>query len=204
MNTVPRLWPGSTVVCIGGGPSLRALDLELCREAGLRAIAINDAFKLASWADVLYAADRAWIDAHDGVPSFAGSKFSIASHDTVQRPDWTVLRNTGFEGLELDASGLRTGFNSGYQGVGLAVHLGATRILLLGYDMAPAEDGREHWFTDGPDRKMSPYVQMRQAFNGLVEPLEALGVEVLNCSRRTVLTAFPCMRLDDALATVAA
>jgi hypothetical protein len=199
VNVVPTRWPGSTIMCIGGGPSLRALDVDLCHQAGLHVIAVNDAYKVAPWADVLYAADRTWIDAHEGVPSFVGSKYSIESHNTVERPDWTVLSNTGFHGLETDPSGLRTGFNSGYQAINLAVHLGAHRILLLGYDMAPADDGREHWFTDGPDRKMSPYAQMREAFDTLVEPISDLRVIVWNCSRRTALTAFPRVTLEHAL-----
>jgi len=200
VTQVPRIWPGSTIVCLGGGPSLTPADVHAVRvDRHAHVIAINDAYLLAPRADILYAADRAWIDQHDGVPSFLGPKYSIESHDTTSRPDWTILRNTGWLGLETDPSGLRAGHNSGYQAINLAVHFGARRILLLGYDMAPSEDGREHWFQDGPDRKMSPYPQMCAAFETLVEPLAALGVEVINCSRRTALTAFPCQPLEVAL-----
>jgi hypothetical protein len=185
------------VVCLGGGPSLTAEDVAAVR--GQRTIAINDAYRLAPWADVLYAADRSWIDAHDGVPGFAGMKYSIASHDPTPRPDWTVLQNTGIEGLERDPSGLRTGFNGGYQAINLAVHLGAARILLLGYDLGPDAERREHWFEDQPVRTVSPYPQMREAFQTLVLPLIACGVSVVNCSRRTALAAFACARLAEEL-----
>lgn len=189
-----------TYVLIGGGPSLTPEDVDAVRGRA-RVIAINDAYRLAPWADVLYAADRKWIDWHDGVPSFTGPKFSIEGGSTpaTTRPGWTVLRNTGFVGLELDPTGLRAGFNSGYQALNLAVHLGARRILLLGYDMAPAVDGRSHWFGDHPDKMPSPYDQMRAAFATLVEPLAELGVEVINCSRQTALLTFPCYPLDTML-----
>jgi hypothetical protein len=186
-----------TFVLIGGGPSLTLEDVEFVRGKA-RVIAINDAYLLAPWADVLYAADRSWIDRHYGVPCFKGRKYSIDSKDPTPRQDWTVLRNTGPLGLEMDPSGLRAGFNSGYQAINLAVHLGARQIILLGYDMSP--DGvREHWFKDPPDRQPSPYAEMRAAFDSLVEPLTQLGISVVNCSRRTALTAFPCASLTDAL-----
>jgi hypothetical protein len=192
-----------TFVLIGGGPSLTPADVDAVR-GHARAIAINDAYKLAPWAFCLYAADKKWIDWHDGVPSFRGSKYSIESSDTTTRPGWTVLRNTGFLGLETDPKGLRAGFNSGYQAINLAVHFGAKRIVLLGYDMAPNHGGPSHWFGEHPDKVPSPYPQMREAFESLVEPLEANGVEVVNCSRRTALTAFPCRSLEDVFAEVAA
>jgi hypothetical protein len=198
MITVPRLWPGETVVLLGGGPSLTADDVEAVR-GHARVIAINDAYRLAPWADVLYAADRKWIDWHEGVPWFHGPKYSIDSQDPTTRSDWRVLRNTGFVGLELEPTGLRAGFNSGFQAINLAVHLGAARMLLLGYDLSPAPDGRTHWFGAHPDRQPSPYAAMIDAFPSLVEPLKALGVSVINCSRRTVLQTFPRAPLADVL-----
>jgi len=111
-----------------------------------------------------------------------------------------VLQNTGYTGLELEPTGLRTGRNSGYQAINLAVHLGAARILLLGYDMAENPVGPSHWFGEHPDHQPSPYPQMREAFDTIVEPLAAIGVTVVNCSRRTALTAFPCALLEDELA----
>lgn len=187
-----------TFVLIGGGPSLTRDDVDAVR-GHARVIAINDAYTLAPWADALYAADRKWIDWHDGVPSFHGPKYSIESHDTTTRPEWTVLRNTGFDGLETDPSGLRTGFNSGYQAINLAVHLGARRIILLGYDMMISRDGLSHWFGDHPDKSVSPYLQMREAFTTLRAPLSDLGVDVVNCSRWTALDVFPRAPLQIAL-----
>lgn len=203
---VPRLWPGATVVCIGGGPSLTVEDVEFVRNKA-RVIAINDAYKLAPWAEVLYAADARWIDWHDGVPSFEGLKYSIEGGQVAAttRQGWRVLRNTAPVGLELDPSGLGAGFDSGYQALNLAVHLGARRILLLGYDMGLAVDGRSHWFGEHPaPTDPSLYSYMREAFASLVEPLAALGIEVINCSRRTALAVFPRASLSTALAERAA
>jgi hypothetical protein len=199
---VPKQWPGATVVLIGGGPSLTVADVELVEQqhriGAVRAIAINNAYVIAPWADVLYAADAQWWEWHGGVPSFTGPKYSIEGREQVRYPDVQILRNTGFTGLELDSSGLRAGFNSGYQAVNLAVHFGATRILLLGFDLS-VDGAKSHWFGDHPVHRVSPYAQMIAAFETLPEPLSALGVSVVNCSRRTALTCFPCASIDDAL-----
>lgn len=194
---VPRLWPESTVVCIGGGPSLTEADVDACRGRA-RVIAVNDAYRLAPWADLLYACDGRWWKMHKGVMSFAGPKFALTA---PQPNDWGVLnlRNNGRDGLCLEPDGLCTGRNSGYQAINLAVHLGAKRILLLGYDMKRS-GGKSHWFGEHQRGALtSPYQRFLEAFTTMQEPLRTLGVEVINCTRSTVLHTFPKMTIDDAL-----
>ena len=48
MPEVSRLWPGSTVVCIGSGPSLTPEDVAYVRGKA-RVIAINRSVDLAPW-----------------------------------------------------------------------------------------------------------------------------------------------------------
>jgi hypothetical protein len=194
---VPRLWPDSTIVCIGGGPSLTPEDVDFCRGKA-RVIAVNDAYKLAPWADVLFGCDAKWWSWHKGAPRFAGLKYAI-QEQARRWPGVQALRNMGETGLERDPSGLRTGRNSGYQAINLAVHLGARRIVLLGYDLGPAKDGKTHWFGNHPDRAPSPYGLMLRKFETIVAPLKDAGIEVLNCSRRTALTVFPRRVLSEVL-----
>ncbi len=200
--TVPRTFPGATLACLGGGPSLTPADVDALR-GRVPVIAINDAYKLAPWADVLYACDAKWWAWHQGVPSFAGPKYSIDGH-AGRWPGVQVLKNTGTRGLELAPTGLRTGRNSGHQAINLAVHLGATRVLLLGYDMSPAKDGKQHWFGTHPDKQPSPYRLMLTEFKGLRAHLAAAGVTVVNCSRRTVLEEFERAPLERELALLPA
>lgn len=199
--TVPRLWPDSIVVCIGGGPSLTPDDVATVR-GRTHVIAINDAYRLAPWADVLYAADAIWWRKHAGAPAFTGSLKYTLQADARRWPGVQVLRNTGQHGLEHDPRGLKTGRNSGYQAINLAKHLGARRILLLGYDMRSGGRGRSHWFGDHPwqGANSSPYHSFIKCFERLAEPLKAAGLEVINCSRDTALDVFPKMSLVEALA----
>lgn len=198
-GSVPRAWVGETVVCLASGPSLTQADVDACH--GLKVIAIKDCIRLAPRAAALYACDAKWWRAHPETASYAGPKYALEHEPS--RPDVTLLRNTGMVGLET-AGGLRTGQNSGYQAINLAVLYGAARILLLGYDMQP-DGGRHHWFGAHPYAASAPpYDYFLRFFDTIVEPLKAAGVEVLNCTRRTALTVFPQVALEHALEQVPA
>lgn len=194
--SVPRLWPGETVVCLGSGPSLTAEDVDFCRGRA-RVIAVKDTVRLAPWADALYSGEIKWWKHYGPSLAFEGLRYGIDHQD--MRSYATVLKNTGMTGLETEPSGLRTGKNSGYQAINLAVHFGAARIVLLGYDMEAA-GSQQHFFGDHPYPRSDVFRDFVPLYDTLVEPLKALGVTILNASRRTALTAFDRCSLAEALA----
>lgn len=211
-DRVVRDWPESTVFCLGGG-TITPAEVEAIRGAG-RVIAVNDAYRLAPWADALYAADRTWWHHHRGVPDFTGEKYGMRSKVATERdrpfPDGVrVLHHAARAGLSDDPSTLYIGgsgeSNSGHQAIGLAVLKGARRIILLGYDLQLLANGRAHWFGDHPVaiRQRSNYLAYRKPFATLVEPLQARGITLLNASSHTALTCFPRVTLADVLATEA-
>lgn len=187
-------------VIIGGGPSLTPEQVEMCR--GHRVIAVNNAVYLCPWAEALYFCDARWFGWHkDAVLSFSGPVYTLDNrHLTSQIPGLISLRNDGTAGLCDEPDGLRTGRNSGYQAINLAVHRGATRILLLGFDMR-AVGGKVHWHKQHPIATPADHLDvMRPLFRTLVEPLKARGVEVLNCTPGSALDVFPKVDLAEALA----
>ena len=166
---------------------------------------VNDAHRFAPWADVLYASDVPWwTKHHEALKGFQGLKFTVGQGRTPKPikglPDVQVLRNTGTLGLELDPSALRTGLNSGYAAINLAVHFGAARMLLLGFNMSPV-NGKRHFFGNHKGlNNSSDYTRFAQKFQSLVEPLARLGVSVVNCTSPTRLTCFPQQPLREVLA----
>ncbi len=193
--TVPRLFPGATIAILGGGPSLTPAQVDAVKH--LPCIAIKDAIRLAPCADVLYACDAKWWAHYGPRLSYTGVRFALQDRAETWAP---VLRNTGPIGLETDPSGLRTGKNSGYQAINLAYHLGARRVLLLGYDMRPDAKGRHHWFGGHPYATVDPpYKDFLELFPTLLEPLRAAGVEVVNCTQGSALTCFRMATLAEAL-----
>ncbi len=192
---VSRMWPGQTVVIIGGGASLSLAQIRtiaMKRLAGrCRVIAVNDAVYPAWWADWLHACDAKWWQWHiQEVQHFSGIKTTVEN----EVPDGWVdgfLKQTGIEGFDPDPSSIRTGGNSVYQAICIAMHAGAARIVLVGVDMRGP-----HWFGDHPD-KITPNfsVDLAPHFETLKPALAERGVAVANASLTTALQAFPAVDL---------
>lgn len=228
-STVEPLWAGGVVIIIAGGPSVTRADVELVRQArardAVRVIVVNDAFLLAPWADVSYAADlhwHGWMQKGIAKPElglsaddvrrlwreFRGEKCSIQNGSgELTDPDVHVLRNETFphhaDGLSADRGALRTGRNSGFQALGLAVHAGADLVLLLGFDGKPGADGKTHWHGEHPrPTPAAVWPLVRQSFAMVTSDLEKAGVEVINCSPGTAIGAFPKSTMKGALEVV--
>lgn len=205
--TVPKIWPGATIAIAASGPSLNEDDLDYARERGARVVAVNDGVRMAPWADVLYSSDRYWYPHYKGVPGFTNPKYGLGTsvgkrNEFHNLPDVIVLRNTGDDGLELDPGGLRNGRNSGYAAINLAVHLGAAKIILLGFN-GGQKSGQSHFFGDHPSglthTSENVYATFRRLYKTLVEPLKSAGIEIVNCTDGTRIDAFPVARLRETL-----
>ncbi|MFH1806833.1 MAG: hypothetical protein ABID63_18285 [Pseudomonadota bacterium] len=198
-------WCGQSVCITGNGPSLAGCDIDIARSAGCRIIAVNDAWRLAEpggGCDVLYACDGKWWDAHKGVPEFAGEKWTQDRQASL-RYGLEYVPSLEESGLSLSAPVIHRGSNGGYQAINLAVLFGAARIILLGYDMGVADDGRRHWFGDhraGLNNPDAPdFARWSANFATMVPDLKAAGVQVINASRRTRLACFECGELKRVL-----
>ena len=207
--TAPEMWPESTFVIVAGGPSVTPAQVDCCcnrqdRGSLVRVIAVNDAYRIAPWADVLYFCDDKWWQWHaKKLADWRGLIVRLAGgqHDFGDARI-KVLKNMDKAGLCPFRDGLHNGSNSGYQAINLAVHLGAKRILLLGFDMqAPLVNGRPktHWFGDHPGgTSPSVYSQMLPWFDSLVAPLAKRGVEVINCTPGSAIKVFPRAGIEEA------
>lgn len=190
--TVPKIWSGETVSILACGPSLKNLDVESIRGP---VIAINDAFLRCDFADVLYFCDKIWwLDYESEVRQHFKGKHIVTLENQI--PGVHALRNTGITGFDPSPDSLRHGRNSGYQAIHLAAHLGAGRILLYGYDMHVDRGGQLHW--GKRKRETMTYNTydyllrnvMLPNFKTLKEPLEQMGIEVLNATPGSALTVW--------------
>lgn len=108
-----------------------------------------------------------------------------------------MLRNDGDEGLSNNPGALRTGLNSGYQALGLAIAAGAARVVLLGYDMHFDGD-RDHWHAGHPVRVgEGMYRDVYAKFFNKLAPL--LATPVLNATPGSALQCFPQVTLESLL-----
>jgi hypothetical protein len=167
------------------------------RKSKLVTIVVNDTHRLAPWADALYAADAKWWAYHaQQALKFEGLKIT---RDVVPWDCVLQLQVSGKSGFDPDPSFIRTGNNSGYQALHVAIHAGARRILLCGFDMHG-----QHWFGEHPHGLADAISDVQRKlfipeFEKLAPLLPEMGVDVVNCTPDSALTCFPMMRLDDAL-----
>lgn len=191
---VPRMWEGQTVAVLASGPSMTPHVAAAVRS--IPTIVINDTFRLAPWAALLYAADAAWWAAHPDAHAFAGLKVTVDSVQGVKQ-----LAYSGSVGFDPNPGAIRTGSNSGYQGVHIAAQAGAARILLCGFDMSAAKGA--HWFGPHDDGLVNTapetYERFIRRFEHLKVALDALGIEVINCTPGSALKCFACADLADIL-----
>lgn len=197
LASIHPIWENGAVYIIGGGPSLRGFDWEQLR--GRKVIAINRAFEVAPWADVLY-----WTDADfyrwykRDIDSFRGMKVTCRP---AKIPSENILLLCGVRdyGLDLRPSYICDGNNSGYGALNLAVKLGAKRIYLLGYDLHSTQDAT-HWH-NGYNRRHNHtiYKRLFKYFDSAVPVLNKLGVEVWNANPDSHLACFRKCSLADAI-----
>lgn len=189
----------STWIILASGPSMCAEDADAVRGCGT-VVAINSTIQLAPWADVLYAGDPSWWQAYgDTVRDFRGRRVGLRIPGQPRGVEQLLFRMGA--GLGLDR--INSGNNSGYQAINFAFLEGATRIVLLGYDMKHT-GGRHHWHADHPKPlgNFNPGMPELCApkFAALANDLHARGVTVINASRETALRCFTRLPLDQALA----
>lgn len=184
-----------TAICIASGPSLCADDVEYCKGKG-RVYVVNDCYKMAPWADVLYACDLPWWEHHSGVPGFAGEKWTV-DLEASRKYGLNHIGTLHGEVWSSRADAIATGRNSGFQALNLAAH-SADRIILLGYDMKLGPNRERHWFGEHPGalNKNSDYHVFIKAFRDAAPHIKQ---KVINCSRATALDCFPQADLRDVL-----
>jgi hypothetical protein len=174
---------------------------------------VNDAYRLFPDARVLYACDAQWWNAHRGCPDFSGEKWSshgIAGRvrhndklDVARKYGLNLVAGKDGEGFSFDPEVIHYGSNSGFQAINLAILMGATRIVLVGFNLGHV-DGKKHFFGDHPRglRNTHSYSNFLRAFNRAAKLLP-LHIQILNATPNSALTCFPRISLDDALSLAA-
>ncbi len=198
-HRIGRDWEGETAFIVGGGTSVLSQDIETIH--GRRVIVINSSYETVPFADYLIYHDEQWWRKHRHlVSAFRGIIINVTK--TRQKCERRLFaRKASPPGLARDPQSLtmfRTTFTAA---INLAVHLGASRIVLLGADGKMGADGRSHhhaphtWWKFNTDR----WDKHRAELATLIEPLRDLGIDVVNASPGTAWDMWPVMTLKDAI-----
>lgn len=139
------------------------------------------------------------------MPGFRGTKLA---HDTgvcVTYRDVHKIEIRDHNRMLFDEPGvIGSGGNSGFQALNIAAQFGATRILLIGFDMHAASN--VHWYGRNVGKNMRnprdhDYVGWREALNKQSVVLRKMGIDVVNASPDSALVCFERKTLGAALSS---
>jgi len=192
------MWQGQTAYILGGGSSFDPAQAEKLR--GKNVIGCNEAFQLGAdvvpWCHFL---DLAWWMEHKAAAKDYTGTFTTCA-TLVEDPAVRVFktRNKGIEFEQADTLGSNR--NTGLSAINLAIHFGATRIILIGFDMGGGEKGG-HWYArEKPTNKSSLRMHRKSALEVYEDIEEHGGIEILNASPDSKLTYWPKITIEEALA----
>lgn len=180
-------------ICIANGASLTREDVEYCQGKGI-VYAVKEAVYLAPWADAVYAADGDWWQLKNGLPEYTGEKIGLEEKIcekyglTCQKYDAKLVWGSG--------DTIATGGNSGFQAVNIAVNRGATKVILLGYDMGYSTN--KHWWTGQFKRDCRPS-NYKDWIDKFTKAAPLIPAEIINCTRETALNCFKRADLRDVI-----
>lgn len=204
LNPVQPVFKQKDVFIVGGGNSLQNFNFDLLKDKCV--ITINRSFIHVPFAQVLYFSDYRfymWASGKmgddneliDNFKKYKGKIYTI-SNKISNDERISVLINSGKTGFDTINGKLKHGGNSGYAAINLAYHLGAKRIILMGYDMKKLK-GKLH-FHNGYISKQNELVYKRfvAPYELLSKMTTDLGLPIYNTSLESDLPYFQKVKLE--------
>lgn len=204
-------WDDRPTLLIGGGPSLRGLDLSKIKEHG-RVVLINDAARFIQ-GDVLFTADSRWIQSRKELmgdwPGWIGWKgeeiiFTVSRFHRLQNLK-TASRITYLEraypanfSLSTKLDQLTVGGNSGFAALNLAFLKRSKTVYLLGFDLAPGPHANWHDGYKDQNRLSNHgyYKGWNLSFTKVASQLKG-RVQVINLNQDSAVRCFEMGRYAD-------
>lgn len=229
--TAPDMWQDGECWIIAGGPSMPrqfGVTEELIRRVmnreenpsayspylspihGKHVIAVNNAYQLGSWIDVVFFGDCAWYKTHrKKLAEFPGLKVTSCNRFTNKPKEksegikYLARDKTHRQGISSDKSKVSWNNNSGAAAINLAVHFGAKRIILLGFDMSLDKGKISHWHGSHGNpwekQKPPPFKRHLKGFPVIAADAKSMGVEIINASPDSAIDDFLKMGVKELL-----
>jgi hypothetical protein len=205
---------GKTVACIATGPSLTLQQVETARRKGFVLFGCNNVWESVPDLAVHYACNEGWWVHYwsDALAKHPASKWTV-NKVAAQKYGLNWIAEKDAPGLSQDPAVIHHGHGSGFTMLNLAYLMGASRIVLLGYDLkyAPDYNGTDkkvgktprHFFGEYPSALLHwPIFSVKDGVHvelvKLYESVAAQGlVEIVNCTPGSAATCFPMMTVDE-------
>lgn len=191
------------VSIVSGGWSASQVDLTKIPGP---VIGVNNATLHMPRVDMAITMDRRWAEAYWPWIRERGNAGSLKAFlrrnnvcNIAERPDWlTIYKNDHKSFVMSDETNTLNGTNSGGVALNLAYSLKPRQLLLFGFDYRRGPKGQFHWFEPSTNTGVvgayaihdNRYRNWAREFEYAGEQFRRAGIEVLNVSDTTVVTAF--------------
>ena len=195
---------------MGGGPSLPLL-LENKVFDQCPVIAVNDAFRFGSWIDVCFFGDTKWYWWNkEDLKAFTGLKVTCNRmrdprkavgeiFPTVEgEPDLRIVQYSNGYGICSEPNKVYFNSSSGAAAINLAWHLGARKVVLVGYDMRVINNSR-NWRPHPnviPGSTPKGFKHFIKPFDRIARDAKRLKLKVVNATPESGLQHFPFVELE--------
>ena len=187
---------GRKVFIIGGGPSLKEIDISLLDNR--LTVGINVAYKILKNPTALYWCDESWAASeYDFLSKINCFKFTgkhsadgFIKDNIKSVAGATVLKRTGDFGIDPDCDHVR-GNNSGAHVINLLANMKVSDIILLGFD-GKILNGKTHWHKgyNLPMNNMIYSDMFTPSICSMATPLKNLGINIINLSTESAIDCF--------------
>jgi len=211
----PKLWQGGTVFILGGGPSFnleKEKNISLIKDK--RVIGTNVAYTLGDWIDIVWFGDLKFWRYHKArLREYPSLVMTCNDNTTLNEYTWLkqLRRKGSATGICTDRRYVCWNRNTGSSAINLAYHLGAKRVVLLGFDMKEVakekhEDGRpiKNWHdvhkkyeTRKMQESLGCYKRYLKCMPDIKRDADKLGLEIINATPNSAIVQFPFAKLED-------
>jgi hypothetical protein len=207
------------VLIIGGGESLKGFDFDQLLDFSGRIIVVNNVIFHVPRADYWMTVDpsknrrpqKAMMKKRDGTYYFCAQpkveewetpEYHRRWYPEVHGIHYLERISNGDYSLQEDKTKITTG-DSIYGALGLAYHMEAKKIAVLGLDVK----GFGHWYNDKdpynghnqPEEKFNTYKEnLKGIFRSCLPQIKQRGIEIVNGSPESTIDAFPKMTPQEA------
>ncbi len=211
-----------TAVIIGGGPSLVGYDWHAVQEAQKQGrvyvIAVNDAYRFG-FPNLCLFGDAEWwsmpnrgdgwghSEALEAFANAGNMVLTCAMPSSAQIeamtacPYMNMIKRGPQSGLSVKPDSLAWGGNTGAAAINLALLMGATAVLLFGYDCKAGKANEPNWHENPlmPVPRDGLYEYFTRGFRAIAEALPTTfpGVPVLNAGPDSDLMCFPKVNKEE-------
>ncbi|QOZ25290.1 hypothetical protein [Bradyrhizobium sp. CCBAU 51753] len=217
LGRVEGYWSDKPLAIVGTGPSLKGFDFSRFNIAGVRVLAVKEAIWDLPFAEEVFCLHRPWLIDREAELTALPTRKVFAVEPEIGRcpiiPHSLYLLRTRYAGYSDKPTEIQSGGNSGFGATNYAYLKRGQQTVrrwkwaLFGFDYT--DQLGEHYCADRytwyqPGQNARYWKSWGDNFNDCKAQLERAGIDVMNASPISTVSAFPKCTIEDGLAWLTA